>query len=67
MINGEEPQVSTTYGLNIMAITFLEPLIGSMPPTGLSNHVGQNIAKLHHNMNGFLLRFPSLSKGQGYS
>jgi len=51
MINGEEPQVSTTYGLNIMAITFLEPLIGSMPPTGLSNYVGQNIMKLQHNMN----------------
>jgi hypothetical protein len=36
-------------------------------PMGLSNHVGQNITKLQHNMNGFLLRFPSLSKGQGYS
>jgi hypothetical protein len=57
MINGEDPQVSTTYGLNITAITFLEPLIAYMPPTGLSNYVGQNIAKLQHNMNGFLLRF----------
>ena len=46
-----------------MAITFIE----HKSPTEYSNYVGQSITKLQHNINGFLLRFPSPSKGQGYS
>jgi hypothetical protein len=63
MINGEDHQVSTTYGLNIMAITFLEPVIAYMPPTGLSNHVGENITKLQHNMKPFIRLYEMMING----
>jgi hypothetical protein len=70
------PMNNEQLGVNLM-VDYVDWVDRDYADTSQSNWRGvlssqplkttQNIAKLQHNMNGFLLQFPSLSKGQGYS